>query len=145
MQYYEQLIMNKKCKNPELSYCVIMKVTKVGFPVYLQAVGQDDVGVHCSDIQMVDEGTFYPVWDFLQRKKLLLDVFTHLRKTPVTSLTFTVVVFTRPVPPPVPTTDMNEWQQHSLPTILKCYTHIITHLTEQVIGPKAKCTVSWNR
>lgn len=48
------------------------------FPFYLQAVGEDDIGVHRPDIQMVDEGAFDPVWDFLQRSQLLFDLIADL-------------------------------------------------------------------
>lgn len=47
--------------------------------VYLQAVGEDDVGVHGRHVQMVDEWTLDPVGDLLQREELLLDLVTHLQ------------------------------------------------------------------
>lgn len=50
------------------------------FSFYLQAVGEDDIGVHRPNIQMVDEGTFDPVWNLLQGSQLVFDLITNLRK-----------------------------------------------------------------
>lgn len=50
------------------------------FCFYLQAVGEDDIGVHRPDIQMVYEGAFDPVWDLLQRSQLRLDLITDLKR-----------------------------------------------------------------
>lgn len=48
--------------------------------VYLQAVGEDDIGVHCPNVQMVDKGAFNPVWDLLQGSQLIFNLLTHLGK-----------------------------------------------------------------
>ena len=49
---------------------------------YLQAVGEDDVGVHGRHVQMVDEGALNAVGHLLQRHQLGLDLLTQLdRKT----------------------------------------------------------------
>lgn len=49
------------------------------FSFHLQAVGENDVGVHGPNVQMVDEGAFDPVRDLLQRSQLLLDLIADLR------------------------------------------------------------------
>lgn len=45
----------------------------------LQAVGEDDVGVHGPDVQMVDERALDPVGDLLQGHQLNFDLFTNLK------------------------------------------------------------------
>lgn len=52
----------------------------LGFPFHLQAVGKDNIGVHCPNVQMVNEGTLDSVWDLLQGGQLRLDLITYLRK-----------------------------------------------------------------
>lgn len=48
--------------------------------MYLQAVGEDDIWVHCPDIQMVNERTFDPVWNLFQGRQLGFDLITNLKK-----------------------------------------------------------------
>lgn len=50
------------------------------FLFYLQAVGEDDIGVHRPNVQMVNEGAFDPVWNLLQGSQLVFDLFANLRK-----------------------------------------------------------------
>ena len=50
------------------------------FKFYLQAVGKNDIWVHGTHIQMVDEGAFNPVWNLLQGSQLLFYFVTHLIK-----------------------------------------------------------------
>lgn len=52
----------------------------LGFPFHLQAVGKDNIGVHCPNVQMVNEGTLDSVWNLLQGGQLLLDFIAYLRK-----------------------------------------------------------------
>lgn len=49
-----------------------------GFLINLQAVGEDDVGVHCPNIQMVNEGAFNSVWNLLQGRQLFFDLIANL-------------------------------------------------------------------
>lgn len=48
--------------------------------MYLQSVGEDDIWVHCPDIQMVNERTFDPVWNLFQGRQLGFDLVTNLKK-----------------------------------------------------------------
>lgn len=41
-------------------------------------VGEDDVGIHGCHVQMVDEGSFLPVWMIPQRLQMCLDVVSDL-------------------------------------------------------------------
>lgn len=50
------------------------------FPFHLQAVGKDNIGVHCPNVQMVNEWTLDSVWNLLQADQLLLDLIANLRK-----------------------------------------------------------------
>lgn len=52
----------------------------LGFPFHLQAVGKNNIGVHCPNVQMVNEGTLNSVWNLLQGGQLLLDLIAYLRK-----------------------------------------------------------------
>lgn len=66
------------CIQFSVSFCNLLVILL--WERYLKAVGEDDIGVHGPDVQMVNEGALDPVWNLLQGHQFVLDLITDLMK-----------------------------------------------------------------